>query len=151
MSNPTVISIQLHHTPGQPLTPAPQARALLERGLEGDSHSQRQPGRRRQVLLLDASTLDHFDLHPGDLREQITVRGLPDISVLPSGSRLRIGDVTLEAAGDCEPCLHIGEMLGVADPEAFRQALVKRRGLLCRVVAVNGEGYVRVGDAVEVG
>ncbi len=146
---PTVVSLQLHHTDGQPLLPVAQAQALLDLGLEGDSHSRRGPGRKRQVLILDASTADQFGLRPGDLREQITIRGLPDISILPPGRQLTIGEATFEAVGDCTPCLHIGGLLGVEDPEAFRQALDKRRGLLCRVVAVNGGGVIRLGDAVE--
>ncbi len=51
-------------------------------------------------------------------------------------------------SGPCEPCTHIGEMLGLADREAFRESLVGRRGALCTVVAVDGPA--RVGDAVEV-
>ncbi len=147
---PNVISIQLHQREGQPLIPVAQARALQDRGLEGDSHSLRGPGTRRQVLILDTTTLDHFALRPGDLREQITIRGLPDVSVLAPGARLRIGEAIFEAVGDCTPCLYIGELLGVEDPDAFRQALAKKRGLLCRVVDVMGEGWVRLGDVVEV-
>lgn len=146
---PTVISIQLHTAAGHPLTPVGEAQALLGLGLEGDSHSRLGPGRRRQVLLLDTSTLDRFALRPGDLREQITLTGLPEVTLISPGTRLRIGEATFEAAGDCEPCLHIGDMLGVEEPELFRQTLQKRRGLLCRVVEVRGEGWVRVGDAVE--
>jgi len=149
MQNATVIAIQLHQAHGQPMQPVSQARGLLDQGLEGDSHSLRGPGRRRQVLLLDRSTLDRFGLQPGDLREQITITGWPDISLLPPGTRLRVGDLTLEASGPCEPCQHIGELLGVEDPEAFRQALQQSRGLLCRVVDVQDEGWVRVGDRVE--
>ena len=146
---PTIISMQLHKASGYPLAPVSEARALVDLGLEGDSHSLRGPGRRRQVLLLDAATLESFALRPGDLREQITLSGLPEITVTPPGTRLRIGDATFEAAGDCEPCLHIGALLGVEEPELFRQALQKRRGLLCRVVEVRGEGWVRVGDPIE--
>ncbi len=146
---PTVLSVQLHKTSNHPLLPVPRAQALLDHGLEGDSHSRRGPGRRRQVLLVDASTLERFGLRPGDLREQITVAGLPDISLLSPGTRLRIGEATFEAAGDCEPCLHIGDLLSVDEPELFRQALDKRRGLLCRVVDVRGQGWVTVGDVVE--
>lgn len=149
MSKATVIAVQLHEAHGRPLRSVSQARGLLDQGLEGDSHSLRGPGRRRQVLILDRSTLDHFGLRPGDLREQITISGWPDIERLPIGARLRVGDLTLEAAGPCEPCQHIGELLGVDDPEALRQALQQRRGLLCRVVDVQGEGWVRVGDGVE--
>lgn len=149
MNTPTVISLQLHQAEGQPLRPIAQARALLDLGLEGDSHSLHGPGRKRQVLILDVSTADHFALQPGDLREQITIRGLPDVTTLPTGARLRMGEATFEAAGACAPCLHIGGLLGVEDAEAFRQALERRRGLLCRVVEVSGEGWVRLGDAVQ--
>ena len=141
--------MQLHQVSGSPLTPVSVAKALLDLGLEGDSHSLRGPGRRRQVLLLDAATLERFALRPGDLREQITIAGLPEITMTPPGTRLRIGAATFEAAGDCEPCLHIGDLLGVEEPELFRLALQKQRGLLCRVVEVRGEGWVRVGDPVE--
>lgn len=149
MSNrASVLSLQLHHTHGEPLTPVREARALVQRGLEGDSHARREPGSRRQVLLLDVSTLNQFGLSPGDLREQITVQGLPDITSLAPGTRLQIGEVTFEATGECAPCAHIGTLLGVEDPEQFRQTLEGRRGLLCRVVAVTGEGILRVGDEV---
>jgi len=151
MTPTAVLSIQLHHSHGQPLTPASAARGLANQGLEGDSHSLGPPGRKRQVLLLDISTAAAFGLGPGDLREQITVHGLPEISLIPPGTRLRIGEITFEAAGDCEPCLHIGDLLGVEDNEAFRQALQKRRGLLCRVVETAGDGMMRVGDGVLVG
>lgn len=150
MATPTVISIQLHHTQGEPLSPVAEARAIVQRGLAGDSHSKRRPGGRRQVVILDAATLDAFGLAPGDLREQITIRGLPDVTMLPVGTRLAIGEVVFEAAGECDPCHTIGGYLGVEDPEAFRQALDHRRGLLCRVAELSGEGWVRVGDAVRV-
>jgi MOSC domain-containing protein YiiM len=46
----------------------------------------------------------------------------------------------------CEPCTHIGEHVGAEDPEALRQTLVGRRGMLARVV---GEGAIRRDDPVE--
>jgi hypothetical protein len=39
-------------------------------------------------------------------------------------------------------------VLGKDDRVAFQQALVGRRGQLARVVAVDGDGTIRVGDAV---
>ena len=67
---------------------------------------------------------------------------------LPVDSELRIGGVTLRVNGPCEPCTHIGELLGVPDREAFRVSLLGRRGALCTVSAVTGA--IRVGDPVEV-
>ena len=114
-------------------------------GLEGDIHAHRTS---RAVLVIDRATLDALRLAPGDLREEITVEGLPDVTNLPVDSELRIGGVTLRVGGPCEPCTHIGELLGVGDREAFRQSLLGRRGALCTVSAVSGP--IRVGDPVEV-
>jgi MOSC domain-containing protein YiiM len=113
-------------------------------GLEGDIHAQRTS---RAVLVVDRATLDALRLAPGDLREEITIEGLPDVTNLPVDTELRVGGVTLRVNGPCEPCTHIGELLGVPDREEFRLSLVGRRGALCTVSAVSGP--VRLGDAVE--
>ena len=123
MSIPRVISLQLHHTGSQPLTSVSEVQALVEHGLQGDSHARREPGRRRQVLILDRTTLDAYGLRPGDLREQITITGFPDITHTPPGAHLRVGNVLFEASGECAPCRHIGQLLRMADTEAFRQSL----------------------------
>jgi MOSC domain-containing protein YiiM len=128
-------------------TPMPVA-ALVGRvggGLEGDVHAHRSS---RAVLVIDRTTLEALRLAPGDLREEITIQGLPDVTNLPVDSELRIGGVTLRVNGPCEPCTHIGELLGVADREAFRISLLGRRGALCTVSAVSGP--IRVGDPVEI-
>jgi MOSC domain-containing protein YiiM len=114
-------------------------------GIEGDVHAHRSS---RAVLVIDKGTLDAMQLEPGDLREEITIAGLPDVTNLPVDTELRIGGVTLRVNGPCEPCTHIGELLGVSDREEFRQALVGRRGALCTVAAASGP--IRVGDPVEV-
>jgi len=114
-------------------------------GVEGDVHAHRTS---RAVLVIDRATLDALQLAPGDLREEITIEGLPDVTNLPVDTELRIGGVTLRVNGPCEPCTHIGELLGVPDPEEFRQSLLGRRGALCTVATVSGP--VRLGDPVEV-
>jgi MOSC domain-containing protein YiiM len=114
-------------------------------GIEGDVHAHRSA---RAVLVIDRATLDALGLKPGDLREEITTEGLPDVTNLATDTELRIGGVTLQVNGPCEPCTHIGELLGVPDPEEFRRSLVGRRGALCTVVSVSGP--IRVGDPAEV-
>jgi MOSC domain-containing protein YiiM len=113
-------------------------------GLDGDVHAQRTS---RAVLVVDRATLDALGLAPGDLREEITIEGLPDVTNLAVDTEIRIGGVTLRVNGPCEPCTHIGELLGVRDREEFRLSLVGRRGALCTVSAVSGP--IRVGDPVE--
>jgi MOSC domain-containing protein YiiM len=135
------IRTEKHGTP----TPVSEAIGRVGGGIEGDVHAHRTT---RAVLVIDRATLDALGLKPGDLREEITTEGLPDVTNLATDTELRIGGVTLQVNGPCEPCTHIGELLGVADPEEFRQSLLGRRGALCTVVSVSGP--IRVGDPVEV-
>jgi MOSC domain-containing protein YiiM len=120
--------------------------AVEGKGIEGDWHFHR---RDRAVLLMDQADLRDLDVRPGDLREQITL-DLDGLMLLPPGTRLRLGEVTLELTKVCEPCTHIGEHVGVDDVESFRDRLRGRRGMLARVTSVEGGGRIRVGDRVEV-
>ena len=140
-----VVSLQFRtEKHGAPIT-AVELVGRVGGGLEGDVHAHRTS---RAVLVIDRATLNALGLRAGDLREEITIDGLPDVTNLPENSELRIGGVTLRVNGPCEPCTHIGELLGVPDPEEFRQSLRGRRGALCTVVAVSAP--IRVGDPVEV-
>jgi len=126
-------------------TPVAEAVGRIDGGIEGDVHGHRTT---RAVLVVDRATLDALQLSAGDLREEITIEGLPDVTNLPENTELRIGGVTLRVNGPCEPCTHIGELLGVGDPEEFRQTLLGRRGALCTVAAASAP--IHVGDAVDV-
>jgi MOSC domain-containing protein YiiM len=139
-----VVSLQTKRDHFAPLEPVEAFRAT-ELGLDGDKHAGREEGK-RQILLAEAGDLRDLGLEPGALREQMTV-DLPGLMALPEGTRLRVGGATLEVTGVCEPCTHIGEHLGAEDPEALRQTLVGRRGMLARVV---GGGPIRRDDPVEV-
>ena len=140
-----VIALQLHETRGVQPRPVEEAEALVGGGLTGDSHAEKQT---RALLVVDRAALDAHGLGPGDLREQVTIEGLPDVTTLPPGTLLRAGPLTLRVNGECAPCTHIGGMLAVDDPEAFRVSLRGRRGALCTVV--RADGPIRVGDDVEV-
>jgi MOSC domain-containing protein YiiM len=146
--NGRVVSIQLLLTHGQPPQPVPEATAVPGRGLEGDLHGKTREDGKRQVLLMDTESLEALGLSPGDLRDQITL-DLPGLQELPAGTQVRLGQVELELTGPCEPCTHIGELLEKEDREGFRTSLVGRRGVLARIVAVTGEGRIRVGDLAE--
>ncbi len=117
---------------------------VTTKGIDGDVHAGRG---KRALLLVEAGDLLDLGLAPGDLREQVTVE-LPGLMGLAAGTRLSIGDAVLEVTGPCEPCTHIGEHVGAPDASAFRDRLKGRRGLLARVASVDGDGAVRVGDAV---
>jgi MOSC domain-containing protein YiiM len=140
-----VVSLHVRTEKHGPPEPVSEAVARVGGGIEGDVHGERTS---RAILVIDRATLDALKLRPGDLREEITIEGLPDVTNLPEDSELRIGGVTLRVNGPCEPCTHIGELLGVPDREAFRVSLLGRRGALCTVVATTAP--IRVGDPVEV-
>lgn len=122
-----------HHAP---MEPRATVQAVPEKGLAGDAAFGTS---RRQVLLVDAETLAAFDLTPGTIRENITIRGMP-LAGTPRGARVHVGDVILEVTGDCTPC----DFLESLRP-GLRQAITGRRGLLARVVR---GGDLNVGAAV---
>jgi len=140
-----VLALQLHEGHGKPMRPVAEAQARVGGGIEGDSHVS---STKRAVTVVDVSTHESVGVKPGDLREQITVEGLPKLGDLAEGTLLRIGAITLRVNGPCAPCTHIGEMNGVADPHEFQAMLDGRRGLVCHVVVADGP--VRVGDEVSV-
>ena len=142
---PTVVSLQLHEGHGKPMRPVTEVEARAGGGIEGDSHVQRT---KRAVTVVDMTAHESVGVKPGDLREQITVSGLPKLGELAEGTLLRVGAITLRVNGPCDPCTHIGEMNGVADPHEFQSMLEGRRGLVCNVAAADGP--VRVGDEVSV-
>ena len=121
-----------------PMEELTSAEVVKDAGLAGCAHAR--PGGKRQVLLVDAETLDVFQLKPGITRKNITTEGL-DVNGLAVGQGLRLGEVELEVSAVCDPCEQI---------EALRPGLQAemqgRRGMLCRVLS---GGRIRCGDAIE--
>ncbi len=116
-----------------------EAVAAENHGLDGCAHGR--PGGRRQVLLMDAETLNQFDLPPGVVKENITTQGLV-LRELHPGQRLRVGEALLEITLPCEPCSRMDVIR-----QGLQQELRGRRGMLCRVVEA---GRIRRGDRIEV-
>jgi len=113
------------------------ARAVENSGLEGCAHAR--PGGKRQILLIDVETLRSMNLEPGIIRENITTQGL-DVKGLQVGQKLRAGRALLEVSAVCEPC----ELMEAIRP-GLQQALLGRRGMLCRVLC---GGMMQPGDAI---
>lgn len=143
--NARVVGLHLHERHGEHPRAVSEAVGRAGGGIEGDSHAHRA---KRAVVIADLSAHEALGLQPGDLREQITIQGLPGVAVLAPGTELRVGAITLRVNGEAEPCTHIGEMLGVDDVLAFQASLAGRRGAECTVIAADGP--VRIGDAVDV-
>src|SRR5437667_9110857 len=132
---PTIVALFVSTANRGPLTPKERVNALADRGIEGDRHAK--PGSRRSVLIMPAEILDSFGLAPGDVREQVTIRGL-DIHTLPDGARLSAGNVVLELMGPCAPCERMEEL----EP-GLQATLEGRRGRFARVAI---PGSFAVGD-----
>ncbi len=134
-----VIAIHIKSEKRAPMIPLQTARLVEGLGIEGNRGVR--PGSHRQVLVMPAEVLDAFGLKPGDVRENLTTRGL-DVMALRPGDRLCIGKVVLEATGDCTPC----EMLDSLQP-GLKDALEGQRGMLFQVLA---GGEIGVGNPIEV-
>lgn len=125
-----------HRVPMQPVNPAV---LVADFGLEGDRHAK--PKSRRQVLLIEQEHLDELSLEPGDVKENVTTRGI-DLSSLPVETRLRVGETAeLWITGPCQPCRRMDEIR-----DGLQGELVGRRGVLAWV---SRGGSIRVGDRIE--
>ena len=135
----TVVSLQICLENRQPMSTVTSAHAIETLGLEGDRHARRDS--KRQVLLMEAEILEKLDLHMGEVRENITTRGI-DLMKLPIGTRLSIGQAVLELAVECEPCNLMDELR-----PGLRETLKGQRGMLARVTR---GGKLSVGDEIRV-
>ena len=139
----SIISMRLCVGSRDPMKEVNEANFITGQGLEGDRHL-RSDGRRsnRQVLIMDSETLNHFDLSPGQVRENVTVEGL-DFSSISAGDKVSLGgDVILEVTGDCEPCARMDELR-----PGLKDEIDGKRGLLA---FVEKGGVVSVGAEVGV-
>ena len=139
MPQGTITNLHIARVKGTPSDPVQKATAISGLGLEGDRSAYE--GNTRQVLFVDKEILDEAGLEPGQVKENITVTGLNVVQVQP-GQVFTIGDVTLEAVGDCEAC---GKMDAIR--LGLKDQLQGKRGMLAKVI--NGGG-IKVGDSVRV-
>jgi len=122
-----------------PMSEVEVAEAIENKGFRGCIHGR--AGSKRQVLLMDAETLDRFRLAPGVTKENITTRGL-DLQALATGQLLRIGQSLLEITGPCDPCPRMDEIR-----MGLQKELRGQRGWLCSVVE---SGKFQRGDRIEI-
>ncbi len=138
MQQGSILNLHIARVKGTPSDPVQEATAISARGLEGDRSCL--VNNARQVLVMDKETLDHFELAPGQIKENITTEGL-DLSEAKPGQVFFIGDeVTMEVVGECEPC---GKMDAIR--MGLRQELNHRRGILAMVIS---GGPIEVGDSI---
>jgi MOSC domain-containing protein YiiM len=148
---------------GIPKTAVPEA-WIGTLGLDGDGH--RNPkyhgGPRKAVLLVSAEFLDQlradgFDVSPGSLGENLTIRGL-DFRQLRTGMRFRAGGANLTLTTLRQPCATLDALNppGLRIQTRLYDSLAKagdpaspnwaRGGFYA---AVEAPGFVRPGDILE--
>jgi MOSC domain-containing protein YiiM len=121
----------------------PQARLLVDHGLEGDAHG----GSDRQVSLLAQESIDKMialgaAVKPGDFAENLTTRDL-DLLSLPLGTRLKVGDAAVLEITQIGKACH----KGCAIREQVGDCVMPREGVFARVLR---EGIVKPGDLIQV-
>lgn len=108
-------------------------------GLRGDRHAIAEST--RQILLIEGETLGELKLNPGQVKENITTRGIRLMN-LERGQKMQVGDETvLEITKACTPCGRMDEIRS-----GLQSQLAGRRGILAR--ALRG-GVIRVGDTIK--
>ena len=131
-----VFACLVHRFPMEELL---EAELVEDKGVRGCIHGR--PGSERQILLMEAETLERLGLAPGAVKENITTQGV-DFQKLSKGQRLRVGESLLEITVPCEPCDRMDEIR-----MGLQQELRGQRGWLCRVVS---SGRIQRGDRIEV-
>ena len=134
----TIKNLYLKTAHGRPMEPVTEVAVEGGKGLVGDVSYGR---KKRQILIIDTVTLDHFGLMPGQVRENITVSDLILTGLTP-GTCIQSGEVQLEVTDDCSPCHQIEDIR-----PGLQAEMEKQRGVLC--VAVSG-GDLQVGDEIRI-
>jgi len=138
-----IISLQICVGHREPMNTVESATFIEGFGIEGDRHAVKSGARAvRQVLLMDEDTLEGFGLGIGQVRENVTVRGI-DLHQVAAGQRLALGDdVVVEITQFCAPCERMDEVR-----PGLREELFEQRGMLATVIS---GGAVNVGNQVQV-
>ena len=110
---------------GQPLQVVESANLLAGFGIEGDYHSKRRAGAKRQVTLIQqehlsavASFLHSEPLDPRILRRNLVVSGLNLLAL--KQREFLIGECRLIYTGPCDPCSKMERELGTGAYNALR-------------------------------
>lgn len=136
----TIVSIQRCPGSRRPMQPVSPAKLIEDFGLEEDRHAR--AGSERQLLLIEEETLQAMNLPIGEVKENLTTRGL-DLTGLENGSILQIGsEARLRITKPCLPCSRMDEIRA-----GLQRELDGRRGMLARV---ESGGFISVGDPIRI-
>jgi MOSC domain-containing protein YiiM len=127
----TILSINISEKAGEQKTPVQSAVLRPDHGIEGDAHAGTW---HRQISLLADEDVDTMrgkgiELSCGDFAENITTRGV-ELSAIPVGSRLYMGEAVLEVTQHGKECHH--------DCAVYQQVgdcVMPRKGIFARVIS----------------
>ena len=139
---PEVIAVCISEKKGQRKTPVTAVELRENHGIVGDAHAGEW---HRQVSLLATESIEKMralglDVDSGDFAENITTRGI-DLVALPIGTRLAIGDTTVEVTQigkECHTRCAIYYQAG--------DCVMPKEGIFARVIT---GGIIKPGDGVE--
>lgn len=138
-----VMAICISERRGTQKTRIPEARLIEDFGIEKDAHAGKW---HRQVSLLSYETIEEFkkrgaEVADGAFGENVVVSGI-DLIHLPTGTKLRAGEVCLEVAQigkECHSHCEIYKKMG--------ECIMPTNGIFTRVL--HG-GMIRTGDEITV-
>jgi MOSC domain-containing protein YiiM len=149
-----IVAIVTTSEAGAPLQPVAQACLESGRGLVGDRYYQHsgtfseklKDGADWELTLIESEEIQRFNqsqglaLPAGSFRRNIVTSGIRLNDLV--GRRFKVGSATLEGMRLCEPCAHLGKLIG----PAVVKGMVHKAGLRARIVAGS---LIRVGDDIE--
>ena len=139
-----------------PMVSVPEARAVADRGLEGDRYFEgigsfsATPGSGRHVTLIESEAVEAarrdsgIELELGGPRRNIVTAGVPLNHLV--GRDFLVGEVRLRGTRLCEPCAHMSRLAG--NRRGTIRALIHRGGLRAEIVI---PGVIKVGDRIQEG
>lgn len=138
-----VMAVCLSKNKGERKTPVDSVRLLPNHGIDGDAHA---GDWHRQVSLLAQESIEKMQrmglsVQAGDFAENITTVGI-DLPGLPIGTRLNVGETTLEVTQigkECHTRCAIYYQAG--------DCVMPKEGIFARVMRGGG---IRPGDVIEV-
>jgi MOSC domain-containing protein YiiM len=146
----SIEAIYLSDSKGRPMVAVETARALADRGLEGDRYCRvggptKKRGPEHQATLIEAEAIEalprdeQIPFAPGESRRNLVTRGVALNHLV--GRIFQVGGIRMRGIRLCEPCKHLQ---GMTRPGVMK-ALLHRGGLRAQIL---DDGPIRVGDAV---
>lgn len=126
----SIVSLNISLKKGEQKVPTEEMELKVDHGIVGDAHA---GDWHRQISLLADEDVESMrgngiELNPGDFAENITTRGV-DLSLLPVGTRLNIGNTEIEVTQIGKECHH-----GCAIFQAVGDCVMPRKGIFAKVI-----------------